>query len=161
MQTVVSPDRLLLDKDLAAAEFRLGEIEGRWRLVGVDWPHVVIAVAVAERDRSDRELGLRFECTGYRQTPVTAQPWDLNDHRPLPHDRWPKGKAIVPSIFRPEWNGGQCLYLPCDRMAIEGHGNWRNEHPGRLWDSSRGLICYLEQIYDLLNSGDFTRAACA
>ena len=161
MQTVVSPDRLLLDKDLAAAEFRLGEIEGRGRLVSVDWPHVVIAVAVAERDRSDRELGLRFECTGYRQTPVTAQPWDLNDHRPLPHDRWINGKVMVPSIFRPEWNGGQCLYLPCDRMAIEGHGNWRNEHPGRLWDSSRGLICYLEQIYDLLNSGDFTRAACA
>jgi len=71
MQTVV-PDRLLLEKDLVAAEFRLGEIEGRWRLMSVAWPHVVIAVTVAERDRSDRELGLRFECTGYRQTPVTA-----------------------------------------------------------------------------------------
>jgi hypothetical protein len=161
VQSATSPDRLLLESDLMAAEFRLGEIENRWRLVSVNWPHAVIAITASERDRSAPEVGFRFECTGYRQAAATAQPWDLSGDRPLPPSRWPKGKSIVPSVFRPDWKGGQCLYLPCDRMAIEGHGNWKHEHPGRLWDSSRGLVCYLEQIYDLLNSSDYTGAACA
>jgi hypothetical protein len=132
MRSVASPDRLLLESDLAAAEFRLGQIESHWRLVSFDWPHVIIAIAAAERERSAREVGFRFECSGYRQTAATAQPWDPSGGRPLPHRRWPKGKSIVPSIFRPDWKSGQCLYLPCDRMAIEGHGNWKHEHPGRL-----------------------------
>lgn len=161
MQSVASPDSILLAEDLKSPQFRLGEIEGRWRLVRTIWPYVVIAVSTAERGQSVREVGLRFECTGYRQMAATAQPWDLTTDRPLPPHRWPKGKTIIPSIFRPEWKGAQCLYLPCDRMAIEGHSNWNHEHPGRLWDVSRGLISYLEQIYDLLNSSDYTGAACA
>ena len=35
---------------------------------------------------------------------------------------------MVPSVFRPEWKQGLCLYLPCDRMSIEGHEAWRNDH---------------------------------
>src|ERR1700722_1695809 len=56
MQTAVSPDRLLLEKDLAVSEFRLGEIEGRWRLVSGEWPHGVIAVTVAKRGQTDQRL---------------------------------------------------------------------------------------------------------
>ena len=41
--------------------------------------------------------------------------------RPLPAARWPTGSAIVTSVFRPSGSRGQCLYLPCDRMSIEGH----------------------------------------
>src|SRR5262245_62014989 len=102
MQSVASPDSILLAEDLKAPEFRLGEIEVRLRLVSTSWPYVVIAVAAAERNHSVREVGFRFECTGYRQMAATAQPWDFDTDRPLPPDRWPKGKSIIPSIFRPE-----------------------------------------------------------
>ena len=71
-------------------------------------------------------------------------------------DDWPAGRSIVPSVFRTEWKGGQCLYLPCDRMSIEGHGDWIHKHPNRLWQSQRGIICYLEQLYDLLNQDDYS-----
>lgn len=47
-------------------------------------------------------------------------------------------------------------YLPCDRRAIEGHDAWRHQYPSRLWQPQRGIICYLEQIYDLLNQSDYT-----
>jgi hypothetical protein len=40
-------------------------------------------------------------------------------------------------------------------MSIEGHPNWINEHPARLWQPDRGIICYLEQIYDLFNQSDY------
>ena len=62
----------------------------------------------------------------------------------------------MPSVFRPTWKQGQCLYLPCDRMSIEGHDQWRSQHPSRLWQPARGIICYLEQIYELLNQSDYT-----
>lgn len=161
MNIAVAPDRLLLEQDLAAPEFRCGEIEGRWRQLSLDWPHVVIAVAAAPRPNSPSEYAFRFECTGYRQRPATAQPWSLTTPSPLPLNRWPTGRSILPSVFRPEWKGGQCLYLPCDRVSIEGHDNWRSEHPSRLWQPARGIICYLEQLHDLLNQDDYTGARSA
>jgi hypothetical protein len=150
------PDELLFEHDLAAAEFRCGEIEGRWHHVATTWPQVVIAVSAASRPNAPFEYGFRFECTGYRQSPPSARPWDLASNAPLALNRWPTGRSIVPSVFRPQWKDGSCLYLPCDRMAIEGHANWNHEHPARLWNPSRGIVCYLEQLHDLLNSNDYT-----
>ena len=156
MNVVVPPDRLLLDMDLAAPSFRRGEIEGRWRHVNTQWPHVIIAVSIPPTASGPAEFGFRFECTGYRQTPVTAQPWDIAANAPLPRAKWPAGGAIVSSVFRPDWKHGHCLYLPCDRMSIEGHDQWRTQHPSRLWQPSRGIICYLEQIYDLFHESDYS-----
>ena len=152
----VPPDRLMLVQDLAAATFRCGEIEGKWRHVGTAWPHVIIAVSAAERAGAPSEYAFRFECSGYRQAPPTAQPWDLARTAPLPPPAWPHGRNIVPSVFRPDWKGGTCLYLPCDRISFEGHAKWQHEHPNRLWQPSRGIICYLEQLYELLNQSDYT-----
>lgn len=161
MTIAVAPDASLLSSDLAAPEFRFGEIAGQWRHVSTQWPYAVLAVAAAPRLGSPGEYGFRFECSGYRRTPATAQPWDLDANAPLPAARWPTGRSIVPSVFRPKWKSGRCLYLPCDRISIEGHSNWRAEHPSRLWDPQRGIICYVEQIFDLLNSSDYTGAANA
>jgi len=156
MNVTVPPDRLLLEEDLAAPEFRCGEFEGRWRLVTIHWPYVVVAVSAAERPNAPAEYGFRFECSGYRQTAPTAQPWDLEANGALPVARWPTGRHILPSIFRPEWRNGTCLYLPCDRFSIEGHPDWHHQHPSRLWQPARGIVCYLEQIYELLNQSDYT-----
>lgn len=151
MHALIPPDRMLLEQDLAASDFRCGQIEGRWRHVVTDWPHVIIAVSASALGQPASEVGFRFECSGYRQTPVTGQPWDVDGNAPLPAARWPSGNAILKSIFRPDWKEGKCLYLPCDRMAIEGHDHWRAQYPNRLWQSARGIICYLEQLHDLLN----------
>lgn len=156
MNILVPPGLILLEQDLTAPEFRCGEVEGRWRHVHIAWPYAVIAVCSPARPRSPTEYGFRFECSGYRQIPVTAQPWDIGTNSPLPPGRWPTGTSIVPSVFRPGWKQGQCLYLPCDRMSIEGHDQWQTQHPSRLWQPSRGIICYLEQVYELLNQSDYT-----
>ena len=156
MNVAVAPDRLLLDQDLAEPEFRCGEIEERWRHVVTRWPYTIIAVSADARTNAPSEYGFRFECSGYRQTPVTAKPWDVETDAPLPFSRWPTGKAIIPSIFRPDWKNGECLYLPCDRLSIEGHDEWRGHHPSRLWQPRRGIICYLEQLYDLFHQGDYS-----
>lgn len=151
-----TPDQQLIEQDLAAPEFRCGEIEGKWRHVATNWPHVIIAVSAGTRPNGPPEYVFRFDCSGYRQSAPTARPWDSETNTPLPSSRWPTGRSVVPSVFRYEWKGGSCLYLPCDRVAFEGHANWTHEHPNRLWDTSRGIVCYLEQLHDLLNSRDYT-----
>jgi hypothetical protein len=156
MNAPLPPDRVLLELDLAAPEFRCGEVEGRWRHVATTWPHAVIAVAAPSRPGTPDAFVFRFNCSGYRHTPATAQPWNHTANQPLPAAQWPTGPSIVSSVFRPEWKQGQCLYLPCDRMSIEGHDNWRNEHPSRLWQPDRGIICYLEQLYGLFFESDYS-----
>jgi hypothetical protein len=156
MTTVRSPSEALLEMDLKSPAFRCGELEGRWRHVTTTWPHSVIAITAASRSNAPADYVFRFECSGYRQTPVTGQPWDLGANAPLPADRWPNGRSIIPSVFRPEWKSGCCIYLPCDRLSIEGHPNWLSEHPARLWDPARGMVCYLEQLHELLTSKDYT-----
>lgn len=156
MTVLVPPGLVLLQQDLAAPEFRCGELEGRWRHVRTTWPHTVIAVRAPPRPGTASEYAFQFECSGYRQIPVTAQPWNVAANAALPHNLWPTGRSIVPSVFRPEWKNGQCLYLPCDRLSIEGHDQWRNQHPDRMWQPARGIVCYVEQIYELLNQGDYT-----
>ncbi len=161
MHEPVSPDRLLLERDLVAPDFRCGEAEGRWRLLARAWPYATVAVAAAPRPASPAEFCFRFECSGYPQQAVTAQPWDPAAGGPLPAHRWPRGKTILPSVFRPEWQGGTCLYLPCDRISMNGHEMWAHQHPNRLWQPSRGIVCYLEQLHDLLNQNDYSGAAGA
>jgi hypothetical protein len=156
MGAPVPPDLSLFELDLAAPEFRCGVAESRWKHVSTAWPFAMFAVPAPAKPNSPTEFGFRFECSGYRVAAPTARPWDLECNAPLPAARWPTGRSIVPSVFRPAWKQGQCLYLPCDRMSMEGHDQWQSQHPGRLWQPSRGIICYLEQLYELLNQSDYT-----
>ena len=156
MNIALSPSHVLLEQDITALDIRLGEIEGRWRHVETNWPYVIFAVTAPLLPNAPAEFFFRFECSGYRQIPVTAQPWDLITGAPLAFSKWPTGASIIPSIFRTDWKCGHCLYLPCDRMSIEGHDNWRSEHPSRLWQPTRGIICYLEQLYELFNQNDYS-----
>ncbi len=150
------PDQLMLEQDLAAPEFRCGQFENRWRHIATQWPHVLIAISAAERPNSQAEYVFRFECSGYRNTAVTAQLWDVDQNARLPFNRWPTGDAIFTSIFRFDWRDGICPYLPCDRIAFEGHTSWPVQYPSRLWQPSTGIICYLEQLYDLFNQSGYS-----
>ncbi len=148
-------DQRMLEQDLAAATFRSGEIEGKWRHVKTEWPFTIIAVSASARDQAPDEFGFRFECTGYRQISPTGRPWDIDANAPLSPNQWPAGRLIIPSVFRPDWKGGTCLYIPCDRQSFEGHDAWVHQHPKRLWQPARGIVCYLEQLHDLLNQSDY------
>ncbi len=161
MASVMSPSQVLLKTDLEDPAFRCAELEGRWRHEGATWPHSILSVKAAARPKAPEWYAFRFECSGYRQTPVTAQLWDISSNAPLTHARWPTGKLILCSVFRPEWRNGSCVYLPCDRLSMEGHPNWVSQYPQRLWDPNRGIIGYLEQLHELLVSNDYTGTRCS
>lgn len=141
----------VLQDHLASGRFRSGVASGRWRFIALDWPYLICGVTASD----SIEYGMRFECSNYPQSPVTGQPWDADANKPLPFDRWPSGKARIPLAFNPAWHNGICLYLPCDRISIEGHANWLQEHPSLVWDPAVGIVHYLRVVHDLLNSGDY------
>lgn len=136
--------------------FQSGVDRGRWRLVSINWPYAVIVVSAAVRANAPSEYGFRFELSGYPMSPPTAQPWDIAGGTALAHNRWPSGRGRIPLAFNPGWKNGQCLYLPCDRQAIQGHEGWITTHPEMIWSTSGDITQYLRIIYDLLNSEDYT-----
>lgn len=153
----MAPDEKALRADLESGRFLAGEARKRWWLVSVDWPAVQIAVAA----RDGFEYVLRFDCSGYPQNPPTARPWDANKNAPLDVGSWPKGGGRIAAVFRNDWKSGTALYLPCDRTAIDGHDNWRTEHPSKIWNPSRGITQYLEIVHELLQSKDYVARTAA
>lgn len=144
-------DERMLRLHLESGRFRSGAARGWWRFIDLRWPHVVIGITASD----GIEYVLRFDCTDYPRTPVTGQPWDFDAGQPLPPKLWPRGSGRVSLAFNPNWKHGTCLYLPCDRQSIDGHDNWRNEHPALLWDPEKGLCKYLGIVHELLNSNDY------
>jgi hypothetical protein len=153
---MMSPDEQIFRSHIEDGKFASGQDRERWRLVSIDWPYVFIAVSAASRPNAPTDYVLRFHCGNYPQQAPTAQPWDIECGTPLPAERWPGGRSRVPSVFRPDWQSGQCLYLPCDRISINGHANWANQHPHLIWTVSADITLYLEAVHELLNSRDYT-----
>ncbi len=160
MEVTVRPDYKSLVEDLERSAFLLGACTGRWRMVSLEWPYLIITVSAAKRAGMPSEYSFRFECTGYRRTPATGRPWDVAAKQPLPFDRWPNGRSRVPGAFRTDWKNGEALYLPCDRVSLEGHPLWLSQYPTMCWSEQTGIVSYLEVIYELLNSQDYTGVRC-
>jgi hypothetical protein len=152
-----TPDERVFCEHLLGGAFLRGAARGRWRLVRMAWPYAVIAVAAAPREGSPTEYGFRFELTNYPQAPPTAQPWDMENDRPLEPGRWPTGRSRLAAAFNPSWNA-QAVYIPCDRIAIQGHDGWRTQHPSMIWSPAGDITQYLRVLNELLNSGDYSGA---
>ena len=147
-----APDQRAFEVHVAKPAFRLAEIEGRWRLVEIAWPFVLIAVTAKDQ----RKYVLRFNCSDYPHTPPTGGPWDSSRNAVLAFDLWPRGHGgRVSAVFRTDWKSGTALYLPCDRKSFAGHENWRDEIPSKIWRPKDGIVQYLELVHDLLNCRDY------
>ena len=149
-------DEQVFRSHLEAGPFQSGLERGRWRLLSLEWPHALIAVQAANRVGGPSEYQLRFECTNYPHSPPTAQPWDAEGDLPLPPERWPSGSKRVSLAFNPDWKSGLCLYLPCDRLSIEGHDAWRTQHPSMIWSPESNITLYLRIVHELLNSSGYS-----
>jgi len=142
-----------LEAHLASGRFKAGVARGRWQLVAVNWPYTFIKVF----DRQGRPTCIRFDCTGYPARPPQGTPWDYAKHQQLPAHLWPRG-GRVSQVFNPAWQGGAALYIPCDRVSIEGHANWYTELPHLIWNASRGLMHYVEALHEVLQSHELQPA---
>lgn len=154
-----TPDERAFRVDVEGAAFLLGVAEGRWILLSVTGTLAVIAV----RAKDGRNYALRFDITGYPQSPPTACLWDPDTNAPLAAAKLPRSRAggRFGAVFRQDWKNGTALYLPCDRGAIEGHDAWRSQMPSKIWRPSVGIVHYLEQVHELLHCADYDAPAAA
>lgn len=136
--------------------FQSGAERCWWRLISINWPHAVISIAAALREKAPKEFAFRFELSGYPNALPTAQPWDTEAAAPLPHGKWPTGGARITAVFNPAWNHGQALYLPCDRLAIKDHTAWVTQYPELIWVPEDNITKYLKAVHELLNSESYT-----
>ena len=149
-------DERVFRAHVRAGPFQSGVDRGRWRLISIGWPYAIIGLSAAPRPGAPDEYALRFNLAGYPQSAPTARPWDVEQDAPLPTARWPHGRSRVPQAFRPDWQGGSALYLPCDRVSFQGHDAWRSQHPHMLWKPTGDITQYLQIIYELLTSSDYS-----
>jgi hypothetical protein len=143
------PDEKAFRADVASDAFQIGILERHWKIVdsaAITWPHVLIRVLSNLTTVTGGSVVLRFTLDGYPETAPGAVPWDVEKNAILEHSLWPKGTALITQAFKPGWNGGTGLYLPCDRGAIPGHDGWKTQHPDCYWKSGFTIITYLECV---------------
>ncbi len=150
----LAPDRRAFETHLVSARFLAGVERGDWRLVSYDWPLALCEVAAAARDGAPTVFTLRCDVTGYPTMPPTACPWDVERNQVLDAAHRPKGFRVG-MVFRTDWENGTALYAPFDRLALQGHPGWANEHPRHTWDNTRDFAWFLERVFDLLNNDDY------
>lgn len=143
-----------LRRHVTEAAFVSGELDGRWRLVRVSWPHAQFEVV----DRLGQGFILRLDCTGYPLAAPTGTLWDPVRDAMLEFRYWPRGTRCN-QAFRPDWNSGSALYLPCDRITVTQHQpQWVHEAPSLIWRPAVGITCYLGIVHALLQEHDLTYA---
>jgi hypothetical protein len=144
-----SPEELL-KLDLEKPEYLSGEFDSDWGKVeienGPQWPISIFWV----RAKGNLKYYLRFDLTNYNQEAPTAQLWDIETNLPLAQEHFPKWSKRCLQVFK-IW-GNQCIYLPCDRMAINGHSDWPVLHAYLVWKSGIDSIHkYLNEVHQILN----------
>jgi hypothetical protein len=138
----------VLERDLAAMPFREGTARGRWKLLGITWPHALFSI----RARDGREFMLRLECSNYPAQPPTGGLWDSARSGPPEASGWPRGDAVFSSVFRRDWQCGTALYMPLDRVSRMGHLDWPTQHPHLVWKPELGVVQYLAEVHRQLSS---------
>lgn len=150
MEATVDPGLARLREDIQSPAFLYGVDEGWWRVVGLEWPILVLAV----RAHDGNELGMRVDLTGYPTVAPAGQPWDLDANCPLPYRRWPKGPTQAQVFRANDWSvtNGNSPYMATERNALKWHPEWVGNFPERAWTPSRHLDFYVQQLRNELRS---------
>lgn len=155
-ETVTGPDERALREHLRGGRFQSGATAGRWRLVSLEWPAAVVAVAAAPRPSGPAEFALRFDLSGYPNEAPTGGIWDLVAGQSLAAELRPKGERAA-QLFRADgWTGGAtAMYAPWDRMGLAAHADWASTYQYDAWTPARDLSFILSKVYEVLNADDY------
>jgi hypothetical protein len=140
----------LFQEHLNSPEYESGEIEGRWGVLtngnGPNWPISILWI----KSLTEGVFNFKFDFSDYPNLAPTAVIWDVENQRPLAPEIRPKAKKRAVQVFK-NW-GKECNYLPCDRMAFEGHPAWPQEHSSLIWNPRTDTFQkYLNEVYQILN----------
>jgi hypothetical protein len=160
---MVGPDQRAFEADVQDAAYLIGVANGDWGpppeelLANLAWPRVVLWIAAGLRPGAPTRFYVQLDCSNYKTVPPTGTFWDPEKGQPLCFEKRPKGKpdSRVARVFRTDWNSGVAFYHPYDRVAAQGHPNWKTEQPALVWDVNRSIVDLLTELHLLLHSSDY------
>ena len=151
----MKPDQSLFMAHLEGAPFQSGVDAGKWGLPGaatdIVWPNPIMWVAGDSKLVPQGKLFLRFTVDNYPVLAPTACPWDIGTNTKLAGHLYPKLSGKFQRVFRTDWNAGNSLYAPCDRMAMAGHEQWKQVYPYWWWTAEFTIVKYLAFVHLCLN----------
>jgi len=138
------PNLRRLRQHLLAADVEAGIAAGSWRIVDLNWPVLLVAIAVGD----EAEVGMRLDVQDYPAQAPAGQPWNLATNEALAMAQWPVS-GQNPEVFRHDWSrdNNKGPYLACDRTGITSHANWLVERPERCWNPARTIGFYLRELH--------------
>ena len=145
-------------KHLAMAPFQMGLDANDWGIACdyefSQWPSVFLWVKSAIKAGSPDKYFFKFDLENYPAKAPKACPWDIEAQKSLSFDKWPRGNKYVSKVFNPSWKPN-ALYAPCDRVAMDGHGQWAEQYKNLWWQPDFTIVKYLQFLHKLLNSKDY------
>jgi len=144
----MTPDQAIWERDIGAASFLEGVARNRWSIVSLDWPFALFGITA----RDGRIFYLRLNFAGYPTAPPTGGLWDPETETVPALNQWPTGDAVFVSVFNRGWQNGLALYMPLDRVSLNGHHDWPAQYPHLMWQPDRGLVQYIGEVHRLLNA---------
>jgi len=151
----MKPDQQLFIAHVEGAAFLSGADAGKWGLSGaaaeIVWPNALLWVAADTSLVSGGKVFLRFTLDNYPTSAPTACLWDPAKNARLAAELFPRLTGKFARVFRTDWNGGNSLYAPCDRMAMAGHEQWKQAHPYWWWTPEFTIVKYLSFVHHCLN----------
>ena len=114
-------------------------------------------ISAGKRPNAPERFYVALDAKGYGAVPPTGTFWNPTVHVILPFTQRPKGRdnSRVAKVFRTDWNSGTAFYHPYDRVAADGHPQWKREQPHLIWTDAHTIVDVLEELHGLLNSGDY------
>ena len=137
---------------LDSPEYQSGEMEGRWGITKQEdrpsWPIFLFWIT----SLNNEIYNFKFDFSDYPNSPPTAVLWDLERNAMLAAEKRPNTSKRAIQVFK-IW-GKECNYLPCDRLAVQGHSTWMQEHSALIWNNQKDtFLKYLIELYQILNPG--------
>lgn len=151
---MITPDKQAFLEDLETPDFKLGELDLKWKLIKIedDNPFVFIMVSAAKRPNSPESYTFRFKIDNYPAYAPEICIWDVDNECKLDETNRPSGPDSFKILFRTNWRNGEHLYAPYERVALATHSNWVSEYKDLCWKSGDSIVKILNDLYRQLQS---------
>jgi hypothetical protein len=157
VETELSGDHATLVRHLQKTSFLAGVEEGRWQVLGFNFPYLEVRIWSRSITGSNHTMDFQLECLGFPAAGPFIQHWDFERRvRPPPPDNRIAAPSVIDALK--EW-GEQPrrydgIYRPWQRGAAV-HNDWARKRPDLAWHPKRELTFIMEQLYGLVSEQAF------
>ncbi len=150
-----APDELTLRRQLESVPFLSGVETGRWEVLELDFPALVVRVN-GSNFTGDVQASMEFQlvCDNFPVRGPFVQLWDFAARcRPSPPDVSKAPFALVDAFkewSRDDHGGYGGIYRGWQRYAAL-HNGWAQKYPEDAWRRDRPLTFIMEKLYGLVS----------